>query len=329
MLGRLRSPVLCLALLLTALTVAGPVAAQQDYPSRTVQFIMPWPPGSPLDLMTRALAAELSTLWKQSVIVENVAGAGSIIGAQKAASAAPDGHTLMMTANDTVVHNRFVYRKLPYDPDSSFIPVSMLARSGQFVVAYPQVEASTLKELVELAKRKPRALSFGSFGNGTRAHLLFAMMNQREGIDVLHVPYKGVMPAMTALIGGEVQLSVASPGQSGEMIRTGRIKPLVIAAASRSKMFPEVPTAVEAGYPYLEATIWLGMFAPAGTSPALIEQIHRDATAVMRRPEFAEKHVASRGFDLVASTPAEFAETIKREVVATAEMVKAARLQPE
>jgi len=317
------------AIVMAAAVTTGLAIAQQNFPNRTVNLIVPWPAGSAMDLLARSLAAELNSGWGHPVIVENIPGAGSIIGAQKAANAAPDGHTLMITVNDTVVHNRFVHKNLPYDPDKSFVAVTMLARSGQFVLAHPKLEASTLQGLVELAKRKPATLSFASFGNGTRPHVLFAAMNQREGIDLLHVPYKGVGPAIAGVVGGEVHLSLASPGQSGEMIRAGRLKPLALAAAERSKAFPGVPTVAEAGFPYLEAPLWFGLFAPAGTPPAVIERIHRDATAVLRRPDFAEKNVTARGFELVASSPAQFAQAIGKDVAATALMVRTAGLQLE
>lgn len=319
-----------LVLPLLSLLLCAPLAVQaQSFATRPVRVIVPYPPGGGVDLLARALSPELAQAWGQPVVVENVAGAGSLIGAEKVASAAPDGHTLLMTVNATVVANRFLFKKLPYDPDRGLVPVSMLSQSGQLVLAHPSLAANSLRELVELAKREPGKIAYSSFGNGTQPHLLFETMRKREGIELLHVPYKGIAPAMTAILGGEVQLTVASPAQAGGQVRGGKLKALALGAPARAKSFPEVPTSAEAGYPYALASIWFAMFAPGGTPAALVERISRDVTAVAKRPDFAEKQITSRGFELVASSPAEFAAAIRAEVELTGEMVRAADVQPE
>ncbi len=297
--------------------------------SRPVRIIVPYPPGGGIDVLARALAPELSTTWGQPVLVENIAGAGGIIGTEKVAAAPGDGHTLLMATNPAVVGNRFLFKSLPYDPDKGLAPVSLILQSGQMAVAHPSVSANTLKELVELARRAPGKIAYSSYGNGSQPHLFFESIAKREGVEFLHVPYKGIAPATTAVIAGEVMLTIASPNQLGAQVKAGRLKPLAIGATTRSREFPAVPTTAEAGYPYALSMIWYGMFAPATTPPALVERISRDVGAIARRPDFAEKQITSRGLDLVANTPAEFAAAIRAEVVSTGEMIKAAGVKPE
>ncbi len=328
------SSILCAALLALAACTAAlaqPALAQQVTPFATkpVRIIVPYPPGGGIDVLARALAPELSQLWGQPVVVENIAGAGGIIGTEKVASAPGDGHTLLMATNPAIVGNRFLYKSLPYDPDRGLTPVTMLLQSGQVAVAHPSVAAGSIKELVELARRTPGKISYSSYGNGSQPQLFFESIAKHEGVEFLHVPYKGIAPASTAAIAGEVMLTIASPGQIGTMVRAGKLKPLAIGATRRSRDFPAVPTTAEAGYPYALSMIWYGMFAPASTPPALVERIARDVASVARRPDFADKQITSRGLDLVANSPAEFAAAIRAEVVTTGEMIRAAGVKPE
>lgn len=319
------------AMLLTAMLFtlsAGPALAQA-FPSKTVFIIVPYPAGGSTDALGRALAVELGMLWGQSVVVQNSAGAGSIIGTDKVVNAAPDGHTLLLTIDPTVVSNRFLYKKLPYDPDKSLVPITMVARSGQLVIANPSFPANNLRELVEAARQTPGQVSYASYGIGTQPHLLFETIGKREGVEFLHIPYKGVAPATTAAMSGEVRVSVASPAAAGALVKAGRIKALAIGGLQRSAMFPDVPTIAESGYPYAAAVIWFGLFAPGGTSAQLVERINRDVTTIVKRPDFTKKYITAFGLDLVADTPAEFAAAIRSDVQVTAEMVKAAGVQPE
>ena len=320
-------PATLLAAILCILS-AVPALAQQ-FPSKPVRLLIPWPAGGSTDVLGRALAHELSAVWKQPVVVENPAGAGSIVGAERVAAAAPDGYTLMVTIDATTVHNRFLYKKLPYDPDKSFAPITMIARSGQFVIANPSFPAKTLRELVDYARRNPGKVAYSSYGMGSQPHLFFETLAKREGVQFLHVPYKGVAPATMATVAGEVQATVASPAASGAQVRAGRTVALAIGGAQRASRFPDVPTIAESGYPYAAAIIWFGLFAPGGTDPQLVDRIYRDATAIVKQPDFVEKYISAFSLDLVANTPAEFAAAIRADVEITAEMVKAAGLRPE
>jgi len=304
-------------------------AFAQSFPSQTVRIVVPYAAGGSTDVLARALAKELSTVWGHPVLVENVPGAGSIIGTAKVATAPPDGHTLLLTIDPTVVGNRFLFKKLSYDPDKSLIPITMLARSGSFVFVHPSVPANNLRELVEMARAAPGKIAYASVGRGTPAHLVLETIGKREGVSFIHVPYKGVAPATTAVVSGEVSVSVASPAATGAMVRAGKVRAIAITSPQRTKLFPDVPSTAESGYPYALSWIWFGLFATGGTDPQIVQRIHRDATAILKRPEFTEKFITKFSLDLVANSPAEFAGAIRSDVANMAEMVKAAGVQPE
>jgi tripartite-type tricarboxylate transporter receptor subunit TctC len=272
-------------------------AGAQPFPALVVRVIVPFPPGGGIDVLMRVVAAELTAKWGQAVIIENRAGAGSTIGADAVAKAAPDGHTLLATANQTFTANRFLYKTLPYDAERGFVPITLLAQSDQFVLAHPAFPANDLRELVAL--------------------------------DLLHVPYKGIAPLITATIAGEVMLSTGSAGVAGELLKAGRLKALAIAGKRRAGQFPNVPTTAEQGHPYLLATIWYGLFAPAATPAAVVEKIGDEVRALLKTPAFAEKHVLSKGLEVVASTPEELAAVIRDETLSVGEMIRAAGVQAE
>lgn len=315
------------AAVMFALPVAPALA--QVFPAKTVNIVVPYPPGGVVDMLARALAIELTKLWSQPVVVQNVPGASSIIGANKVANAEPDGHTLLLTIDPTVISNRFLYKKLSYDPDKSLVPITMIARSGQLVIANPAFPANSVRELVEAARLAPGRIAYASSGKGTQANLLFETIGKHEGVEFLQVPYKGSVPMTTAVMAGEVQVSLVSPGTAGSMVRAGRVKALAIGGVQRSSLFPDVQTIAESGYPYAASVIWWGLFAPGGASPQLVERINRDVTSIAKRPDFTTKYITASGLELVADTPAEFSAAIRADLKVTAEMVKAAGVQPE
>lgn len=308
---------------------AGAALAQASFPSRLVRIIVPFPPGGGVDILIRAVAAELSTQWGQPVIIENKAGAGTLIGADTVARAPADGHTLLATVNQTVTTNRYLYKNLPYDPDRSFAPVTEMVESEQLIVAHSSVPAANLKEFVALAKRNPSKYAYGSYGNGTQPHLVFALMNKREKTDLAHIPYKGVAQLMMAVAAGEVAISTGSGSVAGSLIQGGKMKALAITSKQRSPLYPDVPTAQEQGYGYMNAAIWYGLFAPAGTPQAVVDKISNDVRAILRNPQFAERNATSRNLRVVASTPQQFQAAIHEEAAAMGEMVKAAEVKPE
>jgi tripartite-type tricarboxylate transporter receptor subunit TctC len=293
-----------------------------------VRFIVPFPPGGGVDLVIRAAAQELGSKWGAPVIVENRAGAGGTIGTEAVYRAPPDGYTLLATVNQTITTAPYLFKSLQYDP-AKFVPVTLMVQSDNFVVAHPAVPANTLRELVDLVRKEPKKWTFGSFGRGSQPQLLFEYLNSKEGLDLLHVPYSGISPLLIAMITGEVSFTAGSAGVAGEFLRAGKLKALAIAGKKRSPQFPEVPTTEEAGFGYLQSSIWYAVFAPPGTPPAIVNKIGNDLRTVLRNPEFVERQIVAKGLDLVASTPEELADVVRQETSALKTMIDAAKIQAE
>ncbi len=318
-----------LSVAILCVSFAAAPAFAQSFPSRIVRIIVPSPAGSTVDMFARPLARELSAIWGQPLLIENIPGGDYAIGASRAAAAAPDGHTLLMTNHQPVLGNRFLYKNLPYDPDKSLMPLTMTARGGSFLLVHPSMPVKNIRELVALAKGMPGKIAYASTGRGAAGQLTMEILAKRESVSFIHVPYKGPAQALTALVSGEVSMTTLTPTAVGAMVKAGKVRAIAITSANRSKLFPDVPTTAEAGYAYVTYTFWMGLFAPAGTSAPIVERIHRDVTAIVKRPEFAEKYITSSGLDVVANSPAEFAEAIRADVAIVGAMVKAADLRPE
>ncbi|MBN9427933.1 MAG: tripartite tricarboxylate transporter substrate binding protein [Burkholderiales bacterium] len=308
---------------------AQPSSAAEDFPSRPVRFIVPYPAGGGVDILIRAIGQELSIRWKQPVVVENRGGAAGIIGTQAVANAAPNGETLLATVDSPFTANRYLFKSLPYDPEKSFAPVAMLVRNYNFVLAHPSVAANSLREVVALAKSEPGKLNFGSYGQGSHPHLLFGLLAQREGVQMTHVPYKGVTPLLTAIVANEVPLTTGSAAVASAQIKAGRLKPIAYAGPKRSADFPDVPTTAEQGYGYLLSPIWYGVFAPAGTPPAIVEKINQDIRAVLTDADFVRRNVTPKGQEVAIGKPEDLAAAIRQDSTLVGEMAKAAGLKPE
>ncbi len=318
-------------LLAIAIVLFGMAAAAfaQPYPSRPVRIIVPYPPGGGVDGMARPLADQLSRRWGQPVLVENKAGAATIIGAEQVAKATPDGYTLLLTSESTITSNPHIYAKLPYDPIKDLAPVTQLISLPQMVIAHPSVSANSLPELVALAKVQPGTLNYGSYGSGSQPHLLFEGLKAQAGIALTHVPYKGIAPALQAALAGEVQLTMAGASVSRGHIDAGKLKPLAIARKERLALLPNVPTLREAGYPDIDPQSWFGLFATGGAPREAVEKIYQDVTAAFSEPQFRERHMLQRGFDPVLSSPEEFARFIQEDLRAKAMLIKLSGARPE
>lgn len=319
-------PIRSVAILCTLFAVP---AFAQSFPSRIVRIIVPSPAGSTVDLAARPLARELSAIWSQPVLIENISGGDYAIAASRAAAAAPDGHTLFMTNHQPILGNRFLIKNLSYDPDKSLMPITMTARGGSFLLVHPSMPVKSMRELVALARGMPGQIGYASTGRGSAGQLTMEMLATRAGVSFNHVPYKGPSQALTALVSGEVSVTTLTPTATGAMVKSGKVRAIAITSPNRTKLFPDVPTTAEAGYPYITYTFWMGLFAPAGTSAPIVERIHRDVTAIVKRPEFSDRYITATGLDVVANSPAEFADAIRADVVIVGAMVKAAGLGPE
>jgi len=289
------------------------VAQAQEFPARPVRVVVPYPPGGGVDGMARPLADRLTKLWGQAVLVDNKAGAATQIGADAVAKAAPDGYTLLLTTDQTITSNPHLYAKMPFDPLKDLAPVTQLIDLHQMVVAHPSVQANTMQELVALARSRPGTLNYGSYGGGSQPHLLFEALKAQTGIQIAHIPYKGIAPALTAAIAGEVQLTLGGAATTRGHFQTGRLKPLAIARQARLALYPDVPTLREAGFPDVDPQPWFGLFAPGTTPRALIERIRKDVAGILADPEFREREIIGKGYTGVGGTPEEFAAFIRAD----------------
>jgi tripartite-type tricarboxylate transporter receptor subunit TctC len=304
-------------------------AHAQAFPSKPIRIVVPFPPGGGIDILIRAVGKELSDKLKQPVVIDNRAGAATFIGAEAVARSAPDGYTLLATTDPTFTANRHLFSKLPYDPDKDFEPVIQMVKGDNIIVANPSVPVTDLKGLVAAAKKGGSNLSFASYGNGTQPHLAFGTLNKREGVEILHVPYKGITPVVTAVLAREVDVSLASAGVMGELIRSERVRPLAVTGAKRMPQFPNVPTTAELGFPYLQSFIWYGVFAPAGTPPAIVTKLNAEIAAILKDPGFVEKQILSKGMTPMAGSAKDLANAVREDSATVGEMVRAANIKPE
>jgi len=298
-------------LVATALILMGGAAAAQDYPSRAIRILVPFSPGGAVDGPTRVVAQELGKRLKQQVIVENKPGAGATIGSGEVAKAAPDGYTLLL-ASQTNAISASLYPKLPFAPIDDFVGISLLGREPGVLVVHPGTPFRSVADLIAAAKARPGTLNYASSGNGSGQHLFMAQFASMAGIQLMHVPYRGSGQATTDLLAGTVPM--AMPGTAGMVghIKAGKLRPLATSGATRSPQLPEVPTLAEAGIAGYSAYVWMGLLAPKGTPPAVIERLHRELKAVMALPE-VKTHFAEAGIEIVASTPAEMDAFFREE----------------
>jgi len=310
-----------LATALALLAFLPSVQAQSAFPDKPVKIVVGFPPGGGLDVLIRGVAQELSSKWGKPVIVDNRPGASSMIAAEAVAKAPPDGYTLLAVTDQIYLANRFVFKSLPYDPDKSFASVTQLARTGQFVIAHPSLAASNLKELIALEKAKPGSINYGHWGDGSPPQLLSETMNKKYGTSFVGVPYKGVAPVLQSLVSNEVQISIGSSGVAGQLLKTGKVKALAFASTPRHAEFADVPTTAEQGMPDLQAFIWFGIAAPAGTPADIVARLSTDLREAIRTPSVAERFVTSVGWTLVAGTPEEMDTTIKTELPLIRDMI--------
>jgi tripartite-type tricarboxylate transporter receptor subunit TctC len=304
-------------------------ASSQEFPTRLIKIIVPYPAGGGVDGLARPIAERLSRLWGQSVIIENKPGASTMIGGAEVARATPDGHTLFFTSDSSITSNPHLFKKMLYDPIKELAPVTQLIDLHQFVLVHPSVGANTMKELVALAKSKPNALNYGSYGKGSQPHLLFEMLRKETGAQIQQIAYRGIAPAITAAISGEVQMTLGSVAVAAGHIESKKLKALAIGRETRMPLHPEIPTLKEAGFPDIEPRSWFGLFAPAGTPPSVIGKIQKDVAAVLKEPEFEARFIERAGHTAVASAPAAFASFIQDDLKAKGNMIATAGITAE
>jgi tripartite-type tricarboxylate transporter receptor subunit TctC len=313
------------ALAATAALATGPAFAQAGYPNRPVKFIVPFPAGGPVDTTARAMAQKLGDLWGQPGVVDNRAGAGGIVGAEIAAKQPADGYTLFVCS----IHHSVLPALKPnltYNIEKDFVPVSFGAMFPVILVAHPSLQAKNVSELIALAKREPGKIAFSSAGNGGGTHLAGELFNMHAGTTLQHIPYKGSAPAMTDLLGGQVQLMFADAPTALPQIRAGKVRALGVASAQRSALLPELPTIAEAGLPGYEAYSWAAVVAPAGTPKDIVAKISADLQKVMTQPDVKQR-LFDAGAEAMPTSPEKFAQMLRSEIEKWGKVVKTANIK--
>ena len=298
-------------------------AAAQPYPSRVVKLIVPQTPGGATDVFARKIGQLLSEKWGQPVVIENRAGAGGVVGTDVVAKSAPDGYTLLVTYAGSQAINPSLYQKIPFDSVKDFQTVATLASTPFVLIVHPKLPAKNLAEYVALARARPDALTYASSGNGSVNHLLGEMLKTEAGIKMLHVPYRGVAPAITDVIGGQVDSAFSSVPSVLQMVQTDKVRALAISSAQRIAAAPEIPTIAESGFPGFDVNPWWGILAPAGIDVTIVRKINEDVANILRTKEMID-FLAAQGAEPLITSPEAFLKILEADVVKWAKVVKSA-----
>ncbi len=308
-------------LLLIGLAFAVVAAHAQQFPSKPVRIINPFAPGGATDIIARTMAQKLTEAWGQAVVVENRAGASGAIGVEMVAKSPPDGYTLLIATQTTHAANPALYPKLPYDAAKDFAPLTLAGSTPLALMVKPSLPVSSVKELIDFAKKNPAKLVYASGGNGTSQHLTAELMKSMSSTYMLHIPYRGAGPAMTDLLGGQVDLMFDNLPTALPHIKAGKLRGLAVTTAARSPLAPELPTMAESGLPGFELSTWFAFFAPAGTPRAVVDKISGDMRRVLMQPDMKER-LAAIGVDVRATTPDELATFQRAELAKWGKIVK-------
>ena len=303
----------------------GSQALAQDYPTRPIRFVVPFPPGGGTDIIARIVQPKLSEALGQPIVIENRGGAGGAVGTEAAARSAPDGYTFLFTLSSHTI-NPLLY-KLNYDVERDFVPVTMIVSVPQLIAAHPDAPARTLKEMVAAARARPGFLAFASVGNGTPSHIAGELLKLKAGIDMVHIPYKGGGPAVTDTIAGQVPFLFVTAPAALSQVRAGRLRALAVTTQKRSAAAPDIPTVAEAlGMPDYEVDSWYAMFAPAKTPPAIVARMQKEAARAVRLPEVRQK-LLEQGADAVGGTAEELDRVVKSELKRWAAVIRDAGIK--
>jgi tripartite-type tricarboxylate transporter receptor subunit TctC len=303
-----------------AACVAWAAHAQEWAPTKPVRIIVPVVGGTN-DLVARLIAPKLQEVLGQSVIVENKGGAGGNIGSDLVAKAPPDGHMLLIGYNGPIAVNVSLFDKMPYDPVKDLAPITLAVTAPQFLTVHPSVPAHTVAELIALAKAQPGKLSYASIAVGSASHLTMEMLKTAANVDIVHIPYKGSAPAVTDLLGGNVQTAFFVPGNVLQYVKSGQIRLLASTGRKRFATTPNLPTMIESGFPDFEAVAWIGVLTTGGTPRTIIDRYHREIVKILTSPEVRDKLLAVE-FEMVAGTPEQFGDWIRTEIVRWGKVIK-------
>jgi tripartite-type tricarboxylate transporter receptor subunit TctC len=303
-------------------------AAETGYPNRPVRLIAPFSPGGGVDIVARLLSQKLGEKWGQQIVVDNRTGATGIIGTELAARAAPDGYTLLMGNAATHAVNVSLYSKLPYDAVKDFVPVSLVGRVPEMLVVHPSLPVTSVKELVALAAVKPGELTFGSAGAGSPPHLAGELFQSLGKVRFVHIPYKGSAPALTDLLGGQINMYFSNILSAVPYVKTNRLRGIGVTSAIRSVVMPEIPTIAESGLPGYVDYNWYGVLAPKNTPKSIVNKLHTDIVRVVRTKDI-EDRLTKDGAEVIANTPEEFAAFIAEEIKKYAQIIKQSGLRKQ
>lgn len=317
---KLSSCALVRAALLVALGCTSSLSFAQSYPERPIRLVVPYAPGGTSDILARLIAAPLWNVVGQPVVADNRPGAGSNIGTEIVAKAAPDGYTLLM-ATPAISSNPTLYAKVNWDPVKSFAPITLVTEVPIVLVVHPALSAKSVRDVIALAKAQPGKLNFGSSGSGGIGHLVGELFKSTAGIDMTHVPYKGNGPALVDLMAGVLNLTFSDLAGASPFIKSGKLRPLAMTTARRSPLMPELPTMIESGVPGFQASSWFAVFAPANTPAPVINKLNADIVKVIGTPEMRER-LSGLGFQVVGSKPDELATFLKAEIAKWSKVVR-------
>ncbi len=318
---------LCSTVLPALLAFCAAGALAQSYPNRAIKLVVPSSPGGGTDIVARILGQKLSEQLGQQFVVENRAGAGTVIGNDAVAKSAPDGYTLLMGLS-TLAINPSMYAKLPYDALRDFAPISQSVSACNILILHPSVPARTVTELIALARAKPGSLTFGSAGMGTNPHLSGELFKSLARIDMVHVPFKGSGQSIISQLAGEIAANFPSVPTAMPYIKAGRLRGIGVTTLKRAQALPDVPSIAEAGLPGYEATQWYGLLAPAGTPRAIVDRLYQESSRALRSTDMKER-MSAEGLEVVAGTPEEFASYIRSETEKWTQVIKAAGIKPQ
>ena len=313
-----------MALVAITSLVPAAFAADANYPNKSIRIIVPFPPGGIADVMSRVFGQKFTDAWNQPVVVENRTGAGGNIGAEVVAKSPPDGYTLVMGTIGTHAVNVSLFSKLPYDPVKDFAPVALVVEADGLLVLHPSVPVKTVKDLLALARARPGQLVYASAGNGTAGHLSGELFKTMSKTDLVHIPYKGNVPALTDVVGGQTSMLFATMPTAMPLARAGRLHALAVTGAQRNPAAPEVPAIAET-LPGFEVTNWIGIFAPAGTSPEIVAKLNAEIMRIMKLPE-VQVRLVTEGAKSRVNTPAEFGTFQKTEMAKWGKLIREARI---
>lgn len=316
------------AVVAVALLVASACASAQNFPTKPIRIIVPSTPGGSVDTLARAVGNHLSEKWGQQVVVDNRSGAGGVIAGELTAKAVPDGYTLIMGTIAAIATNVSLTRNLPYNPVRDFAPITQVAGQQLILVVHPSVAAKSVAELTALAKAKPGQLTFGSAGNGAGGHLSGELYKILAGVDLVHVPYKGVAPALVDVISGQLTMTFSSIISGAPHVKSGKVRALAVTGARRSVAFPDLPTMAEAGVKGYESSTWYGLLAPKATPRPIIMKLHDEVVAMLKLPAVRDRLLAE-GAEPVGNTPEQFGAFIQAEIDKWGKVIRTAGLKAE